>query len=117
MSGIAARSGSWGSWPMSPAAKPANPAPSSSRPSRWVAGTSFAFGFPCMSTNCANRNSTSLSRMYRSTSSRELGAVNGLSLIGPANYPLAVPADNVRTAHIAAPNCAPDNVGLHMGRP
>ena len=37
-------SGSLGSWPISPAAKPANPAPSSTRSSRFAAGTSFALG-------------------------------------------------------------------------
>src|SRR4051812_30742529 len=80
-SGIAARSGSLGLWPISPAANPANPAPSSISPSRWVAGTSFAFGLPCMSTNCANRNSTPLSSMYLRTSSSDSGAVNGFALV------------------------------------
>ena len=40
-----------------------DPAPSSISPSNRRAGTSLAFGFPCMSTNCANRNSMSLSLM------------------------------------------------------
>ena len=79
-------SGSLGCWPIAPAAKPAKPAPSSSSPSRCRAGTSLALGLPCMSTNCAKMNSTSFSRMWRWTSSRELGAVNG-SLMG-AKYPL-----------------------------
>ena len=43
--------------------EPGEPAPSAISPSSSLAGTSFAFGFPCMSTNCANRNSTSCSRM------------------------------------------------------
>ena len=52
-SGIAARSGSLGSCPMSPAANPAKPAPSDTSSSRLAAGTSFALGRACMSTNCA----------------------------------------------------------------
>src|SRR3954463_4265611 len=80
-SGIAARSGSLGPWPISPAANPANPAPSSISPSRCVAGTSLAFGLPCMSTNWANRNSTSLASMYLRTSSSDSGAVNGFALV------------------------------------
>src|SRR6201996_9035033 len=73
-SGMATMSGSCGPWPMSPAAKPANPAPSSSRSSRWWAGTSLALGLPCMSTNWANRNSIPLSAAMRRTSSAVWGA-------------------------------------------
>ena len=71
----------------SPAAKPgeARRRPPAGRRAG-VAGTSFAFGLPCMSTNCANRNSTSLSSMYlRDVVARSSGGVNGLSLIGSGN--------------------------------
>src|ERR1700759_1560244 len=68
-SGIAIMSGSSGPWPMSPAAKTGKPRPSGTRSSRWWAGTSFALGFPCMSTNCANRNSMPLSLTILRTSS------------------------------------------------
>ena len=68
-SGIAIRSGLSGVWPMSPAAKPANPAPSASSPSSCWDGISFALGFACMSTNCANRNSIPSSATARRTSS------------------------------------------------
>src|ERR1700687_3214630 len=67
-SGIAARSGLLGFWPMSPAAKPANPAPSLKRSSRCDAGTSFADGRACRSTNCANRTSLPSSSTRRRTS-------------------------------------------------
>src|SRR3954465_43814 len=77
MSGIAAMSGEFGVWPMSPAAKPANPAPSVRRSSKCDAGTSFAFGLPCMSTNCANRNSMPFAGMYSRASSTDSGGVNG----------------------------------------
>src|SRR4051794_30832123 len=73
---MAIMSGSFGRWPMSPAANPAKPAPSVSRSSRWVAGTSLAFGLACMSTNCANRNWILFSRTYARTSSAVSGAVN-----------------------------------------
>src|SRR4051794_5327540 len=73
-SGMAARSGSLGRWPTLPAANPANPAPFSNRSSRCATGTSFALGFPCMSTNCAKRNSTPVSRTYARTSSRSVGS-------------------------------------------
>ncbi len=68
-SGIAATSGDAGVWPIGPAAKPANPAPSSIIPSKFDIGTSFAFGLPCMSTNCAKKNSIpSASARARSSS-------------------------------------------------
>ena len=50
-------SGEAGVWPIGPAAKPANPAPSSSRSSIAWTGISLAFGLPCISTNCARKNS------------------------------------------------------------
>src|ERR1700722_14807479 len=104
-SGTAIMSGSSGPWPMSPAANPANPAPSVSRSSRWWAGTSFALGLPCMSTNWANRNSIPLSLTIRRTSSSFWGAsvmTRVLSAGGGAAQWSAAPrsgARHVRPAH------------------
>ena len=54
---MAAMSGDAGVWPIGPAANPANPAPSSIIESKFWIGTSLALGLPCMSTNCAKKNS------------------------------------------------------------
>src|SRR5439155_9269769 len=48
--------------------KPANPAPSANTSSRCAAGTSFAFGFPYISTNWAKTNSIPRSSMSLRTS-------------------------------------------------
>src|SRR5436305_5434151 len=71
---MAARSGLWGPCPISPAANPANPAPSANRSSTWLAGTSFALGFPYISTNWANRNSIPRALISFLTSSSDAGA-------------------------------------------
>ena len=57
MSGTAIMSGEAGVWPIGPAANPAKPAPSVTRLSQLVIGTSLADGLAFMSTNCANTNS------------------------------------------------------------
>ena len=43
----------------------------------WLAGTSLAFGLPCMSTNWAKRNSIPLPATHASASSAVVGAVRG----------------------------------------
>ncbi len=57
-------SGLFGVWPISPGREAREAGASLSRSSRCAAGTSFAFGLACMSTNCAKKNSMPLLRMY-----------------------------------------------------
>src|SRR6185437_10770283 len=123
-SGMAIMSGSSGPWPMSPAANPAKPAPSVSRSSRWWAGTSFALGLPCMSTNCANRNSMPLSlTILRTSSSLRGGSIiaqfyTGATVLhnGPG-HPVGTPG-HVRAAHskdrMALPVEPPSPIGTEL---
>ena len=60
-SGIAATSGEAGSGPSARRRSPRSRRPRSGARRGARAGTSLAFGLPCMSTNCAKRNSTSSS--------------------------------------------------------
>src|SRR5437773_8061564 len=84
---MAARSGLWGPCPISPAAKPANPAPSAKTSSRWLAGTSFAFGFPYISTNCAKTNSIPILSTSFRTSSTDRGAASAIVPPLPCGVP------------------------------
>ena len=68
-SGTAIMSGDAGDCPIGPAANPANPAPSETSASQFDTGTNFADGFACISTNCANTNSTPSNSTRRRTSS------------------------------------------------
>src|SRR5437773_10596177 len=89
-SGIAAMSGSCGPCPSSPVAKPANPAPSANTSSRCAAGTSFAFGLPYISTNCAKRNSIPILSTSFLTSSTDCGASaipTSFRSVGPPDPP------------------------------
>src|SRR3954452_11153063 len=75
-------SGEAGVCPIGPAAKPANPAPSVTRLSKFDAGTSFADGFACMSTNCAKKNSIPSFSARRRISSAE-GASASVAMSSP----------------------------------
>src|SRR5690349_19202584 len=68
-------SGEAGDWPIGPAANPAKPAPSVTRLSQFVIGTSLADGLAFISTNCAKKNSMPSSSAFlriTSTSGRVL---------------------------------------------
>ena len=107
-SGIAIRSGLSGVWPMSPAAKPAKPAPSASRPSSCCAGTSFALGFACMSTNCAKRNSIPSSATARRTSSARRASVACLDVSHICRRPSnGRSRQNFRAAYVRSPHTSP----------
>ena len=86
-SGIAATSGDAGVWPIGPAANPANPAPSSIIESKFWIGTSFAFGLPCMSTNCAKKNSMPSSCARWRSSSVVVGAPPAAMFPAPCSPP------------------------------